>query len=355
MTDRGRRLAGVALAAVAAVALGAWALLRSGPEGPADDSDAASAGGVPAAFEGASAAAPNRDSPFGVVEDGAGTFGTTGVERGPDAVDGTGPAHRDVARVDAPSGAPVDLAALGRGPIADAEFERLATKLAEDPALLQAFVDEIRSETDPERLRRLLHLLGDIDDPAVLALATELVYSGDPAVAELGLDLLKRVRPGDPDAQAVVSGLLATETEARLLVPTLTALARPGATPAGERAALAGQVALLTDHADPAVRRSSLNILSRWSDDATHTPRLVAGLADEDPSVRRAAAFAFVGFPDQSDEVRRELFAVADDSGNDEGTRRGALLALQRMELGETERTRVASIERALDTRPAVR
>ena len=348
MTGRGRPVAGVALAASAAVALGAWTLLRPAPEDADGDIEA-----EPAVAPDGRAGA-TTSSPFGVVEDGSEPPATAGGEK---AAEGAGSdaiaPPPDVAR--AVDDDPVDLLALGREPIGDDEFERLAARLARDPALLQGLVDEIRSETDPERLERLLFLLGEVDDPAVAALAAELVYSGDPALSALGLDLLKRVRPGDPDAQAVVSGLLATETEARLLVPTLTALARPGATPAAERAALAGQVALLTDHPDPAVRRSSLDILSRWSDDATHTSRLVAGLGDEDPSVRRAAAFAFVGFPDQGEEVRRELFAVADDRGNDEGTRRGALLALKRMELGEGERDRVASIQRRLDTRPATR
>lgn len=352
MAMRGRTVAGAAVLVCAAVAFGSWSLFRSTPSVPATGSapaaaerEATGAEEAPVETGGEVAAA---DSPFSTVVPAAG--GPADVATAPATV---------VDEVAAPGsdtgfgGAPVDLASLGREPLSDDDFERLAARLARDPALLQALVDEARSETDPVRLERLLRLLGDVDDPAVAALAAELVYSGDATSRELGLDLLKRVRPGDADAQAVVSGLLSTETEGRVLVPALTALARPGNTPPSGRAALAGQVALLTEHADPAVRRTSVDILSRWSDDGTWTPQLVSALSDTDAGVRRAAAFAFVGYPDESEPVRRGLFDVADDASADEGTRRGALLALTRMALGDDERARADTIERRLDTRPA--
>lgn len=344
MTGRGRWIAGAALAACAALSLGTWRFL------PGEESDVArEAPDGDALAELAPGDGAIEPSPFDAVDEPSEPPAPT--PDGAVAPDARAPA--EAPRAVEPE--PVDVASLGRTPIGDDDFERLAERLSDDPALLQALIDEVRSETDPERLDRLLRLLGDVDDPAVAALASELVYSGDPALSPLGLDLLKRVRPGDPDVHAVVSGLLSTETEARVLVPTLTALARPGNTARAERASLANQVALLTDHPDPAVRRTSVNILSRWSDDATHTPRLVAGLTDEDPTVRRAAAFAFVGHPDQSDGVRRELFSVAEDADNDEGTRRGALLALRRMDLGDEERARVVDIGHRLDVRPATR
>lgn len=247
--------------------------------------------------------------------------------------------------------APVDVASLGREPIDDERFEALAERLRRDPALLAALIDEARTETDPERLRWLLLLLGEVDDPSVVALATELAYGADPALRTLGLDLLKRLRPGDPDVLSVVSTLLASETDEQLLVPTLTALARPGNVDGDTRATLAGQVALLVDHPQAAVRRISIDILSRWSQDATYTPQLLAGLDDPDERVRETAAFAFVDHEDDAPEVRRALFALADDGSATEASRRGAVLALKRMALEEDERARVLAIERRLDTR----
>ncbi len=247
---------------------------------------------------------------------------------------------------------PVDVREIAQQPLTDDEFESLVERLRSDPALLAALIDESRSQVDPERLTWLLRLLGDVDDPAVVALATEFVYSGDPAQRRLGLDLMKRVRPGDPDVLASVSDLLSTEVDGQVLVPALTALARPGDVDDSTRASLVSQVAILADHADPSVRRGSLTILSRWSNDSSYTPQLLAGLDDVDESVRKAAAFAFVGHEDASAHVRYRLMTTADDNLRSEATRRGAILALKRMPLEPDERARVMAIERALDSRP---
>jgi HEAT repeat protein len=247
---------------------------------------------------------------------------------------------------------PIDVREIAREPLSDEAFESLVERLRSDPALLAALVNEARAETDPERLNWLLRLLGDVDDPAVVALATEFVYSGDTAQQQLGLDLMKRVKPGDPDVLASVSGLLSTEVDGQVLVPALTALARPSDVDDGTRATLVSQVAILTDHADPSVRRTSLTILSRWTDDATYTPQLLAGLDDVDQSVRSSAAFALVGHEDASPQVRDRLMATADSRQSGEDARRGAILALKRMPLEPDERERVLAIERRLDSRP---
>lgn len=246
----------------------------------------------------------------------------------------------------------VDARAIAQATLTDDEFEALVARLQIDPALLAALIDEARAETNPERLQRLLRLLGSVDDPAVVALAAEFVYSGDANLQSLGLDLMKRVRPGDPDVLASVSGLLSSEINGEVLVPALTALARPENTDADTRASLAGQVALLVDHVDPAVRRTSLTILSRWSTDATYTPQLLNALDDVDQSVRRAAAFAFIGREDTSLSVRQRLMQVAADTSNGKSPRRGALLALQGMPLTDAEKEQLSAIERGLNTRP---
>ncbi len=247
---------------------------------------------------------------------------------------------------------PLDVAGVGQQPLTDEAFDALVERLRADPDLLAALIDQARSEGDMQRLERLLRVLGDVDDPAVVALATELVYSGDPALQGLGLDLMKRVRPGDPDVLASVSGLLSNEVEGQVLVPALTALAIPGGTDDGTRATLASQVAVLTGHSDPEVRRTSLTILSRWSNDATYTPQLLTGLDDTDAGVRRAAAFALVGHGDTSVEVQQRLLRVADTASSGEPARRGAILALKRMPLDDATRGRVLVIERGLDSRP---
>ena len=293
--------------------------------------------------------APDVDSPFAPATDVAngGDVAETSSTEDASNLDGAEP---DSSSTATPLPA-VDVREIGRSDLADAEFESLAARLASDPELLAALIDEFRSETDPERRRRLALLLGDVRDPAVSVLAAELIYSGDPDSRALGLDLLGRIQPGNGDARDMISGLLSSESDGEVLVGTLTAMAVPGAVEPGERQALAEQVSLLTSHADPSVRRTSLDILSRWSDSPEHTPLLLDGLVDGDPIVRRTAAYALVGHEDASEDVMRDLFAVVENTSEVERTRRGAILALKGMPLDDERRRLLEDIESRLDLR----
>ena len=245
----------------------------------------------------------------------------------------------------------VDIYNLGRSSISDADFKSLTERLNADPEFLQAIINEFRLETDTARLRRLAQLLGDVNAPEVTALASELIFSGDPATRKVGLELLKYVQPGNSEAQALVSGLLATEYEADVLVDTLTALAVPGTVDDQTRVGMSEQVALLAAHPDASVRRSSIDILSRWTNDPAHTPIIVNGLQDEDRSVRQTSAYALVGHEDQSYEVIESLMAVAANTDEVERVRRGSILALKGMAIDDATRQRVAAIELQLNTR----
>ena len=245
----------------------------------------------------------------------------------------------------------VDIYNLGRSNISDADFKSLAERLNADPDFLQAIINEFRLETDTARLRRLAQLLGDVNVPEVTALASELIFSGDPATRKVGLELLKYIQPGNSEAQALVSGLLATEYEADVLVDTLTALAVPGTVDDQTRVGMSEQVALLAAHPDASVRRSSIDILSRWTNDPAHTPIIVNGLQDEDRSVRQTSAYALVGHEDQSYEVIESLMAVAANTDEVERVRRGSILALKGMAIDDATRQRVAAIELQLNTR----
>ncbi len=245
----------------------------------------------------------------------------------------------------------VDIYNLGRSGISDADFKSLTERLNADPEFLQAIINEFRLETDTARLRRLAQLLGDVNVPEVTALASELIFSGDPATRKVGLELLKYIQPGNSEAQALVSGLLATEYEADVLVDTLTALAVPGTVDDETRVGMSEQVALLAAHPDASVRRSSIDILSRWTNDPAHTPIIVNGLQDEDRFVRQTSAYALVGHEDQSYEVIQSLMAVAADTNEVERVRRGSILALKGMAIDDATRQRVAAIELQLNTR----
>ena len=245
----------------------------------------------------------------------------------------------------------VDVYNLGRGNIADADFRNLAERLNADPDFLQAVINEFRLETDTNRLRRLAQLLGDVNAPEVTALASEMIFSGDADSRKVGLQLLKYVQPGNSEAQALVSGLLTTEYEPDVLVDTLTALAVTGTVDDDTRAGMSEQVALLTTHPDSGVRRTSIEILSRWTEDPAHTPIILNGLQDEDRFVRQTSAYALVGHEDESYEVIQSLMAVASNTDEVARVRRGSILALKGMAIDDATRERLAAIELQLNTR----
>ena len=354
MEGRGGALAIGAAALVAIAALGLYAVtgrdeggaaIDPGENGAALDVTDASSDDGPSA---------NADSPFSVAS-GKGSDAGAVV---PDATSGSTPIEPSDASASASSSgvAPlagyVDVATLGREDLGDDAFEALVARLRSDPDLLSALVDEFRAETDPARLRRLTRLLGDVPDPSVTALAAELVYSGDEVSRAIGLDLLGRVQPGSREARDIVSGLLSTETDERVLVPTLQALSRAGAVDRTERAALSGQVALLTSHEQPNVRRLGVDILARWSDGQAHVPVFRDALSDRDAGVRETAAYSLVGRGDPDGTITRELFAVVENDAEEERVRRGAMLALKQLPLDGPGRERVAALQKQLDRRP---
>ncbi len=245
----------------------------------------------------------------------------------------------------------VDIYNLGRSDISDSDFASLAERLNADPDFLQAIINEFRLETDVDRLRRLAQLLGDVNLPEVTTLASEMIFSGDPASRKVGLELLKYIQPGNSDAHSLVSGLLTTEYGPEVLVDTLTALAVPGTVDDDTRAVLSDQVAVLATHQDANVRRSSIDILSRWSEDSVHTPIILNGLQDENRFVRQTSAYALVGHEDESYEVIQSLMAVASDTNEVERVRRGSILALKGMAIDDATKNRLATIERQLNTR----
>ena len=242
----------------------------------------------------------------------------------------------------------VDVSQIAQGPMSDTDFEAMVARLQADPALLQQLIDEFRQEQDPERLALLARLLGETGGEAVTQIASELIFSGNEASRELGLQLLRQVQPGNAQARDIASGLLATEVEPGVLVSTLTALASPGTVDADSRALLSDQVALLASHTDAGVRGISLDILSRWSTDGRDTPVLINGLQDPEPRVRESAAYALVGHEDSSDAVVESLFSVARDPDEPKPTRSAAFMALSSLSLSDAQSQELQIVKREL-------
>ncbi|MGQ7847809.1 hypothetical protein ACUNV4_25165 [Granulosicoccus sp. 3-233] len=256
--------------------------------------------------------------------------------------------ERDVESVLPGAGITLDVSRLAGTVIGDEDFDATVALLRADPALLQRLIDEFRQEQDPDRRHRLMKLLGHAGGADVTLLASELVYSGDDASRELGLQMLQRAQPGSAEVQQIASELLATEIEPRVLVNTLATLARPGTVNTENQALLADQVAVMASHPDDGVRGISLDILSRLSTDGRDTPVLLAGLTDASERVREAAAYALVGHEEDSVAVRSSLWQMLRDSGQGFSPRSAAILALRSLTLSEEEQGELELIERQL-------
>lgn len=243
----------------------------------------------------------------------------------------------------------VDVTAM-RPPLSEQELGQLVRQLKNNPEFLQQLMDEFRQEIDAERKRWLASVLGEVGDEQVTLLASELIFSGDAASRSLGMNLLQDIQPGNAEAREIVSGMLTTEIEPVVLVDALTALAKPGDVDAQSRAHLSDQVAWLTTHQDDTVRGISLDILSRWSNDARYTDVLLAGMDDTSEQVRTAAAYALVSHEDQSPVVIDRLFATLAVTEETTRVKRATILALKSMPLTPTQQVELQAIERQLNT-----
>jgi DNA-binding response OmpR family regulator len=242
---------------------------------------------------------------------------------------------------------------IARTAISDAEFERLAQLLRNDPALFQNLLEEFRLEVDAERLSRLTLLLAEVGGDELTLLASDMVYSGDNTSQLAGLELLRRIQADDPAARDIIITMLSGETNTDTLVAALNAVSTPGIANPAQTQSLVDQVKPLASHENVQVRRNSLTILSRWANDASVTPQLRAGLADTDPGIRSTATYAFVDYPFVTHEVKRDLLAVLENGEESRRIRSGAMLALQSMELDTQQQSRLERAIRQLNTRVA--
>lgn len=243
----------------------------------------------------------------------------------------------------------IDVMNLGRSTMSDDEFLHAVDVLRDNPQLLQQLIDEFRQETDIERRSVLARILGDVGGDSASLTASELIYSGDAESRQLGLQMLQRIQPGNAAAREIASTLLATEVEPAMLVGTLTSLAKPGTVDVKSRQFLSEQVAFLTDHENASVRSTSLDILSRWSNDGRYTEVLRNGLADRESLVRESAAYALVGHQNVTQNLIESLLSVAVDPSEDKRARSGAILALQGMPIDSSVRQQVAAAQLELN------
>jgi len=237
---------------------------------------------------------------------------------------------------------------VGVGNISEEERMELIDRLRNDPVLLAEVLDELRAETDPSRLKQLTILLGATGSPDVLPVAEELVYSSSSIARKTGLDLLSRVAPQNPAAYDIANSILSSEADPDVLVSTMNVLALPKNAGPDARATAISQIIPLANHESAAVRRHSVSILVRLTNNETLSPVLFNALSDPDTSVREAAAFAYARYPFQTSEAVERLLDIVEDPSEDRSVRQGALLALSNMSPDEEMRERIEAAKKQM-------
>ncbi len=225
--------------------------------------------------------------------------------------------------------------------LSDEQFEEMQAQLAANPELLQALLDQVRTETDPERLKRLTQLIGKLDDTLVTEAAREMLYSGNPDAQLAALDMLRQTQGGNSTARDVLVDVIGVEQDPRVLNVALNAFATPGAISGAQRQGILDNVSNLATHYDANIRARSYSLLATYTDSAAMTPTILQGLNDPDPKVRGKVAHSLLGYNYPDDSVREELIRVAENSNEQKSTRQASLQALGRMSLTEEQRARL--------------
>jgi uncharacterized protein (UPF0147 family) len=236
---------------------------------------------------------------------------------------------------------PLNAYDIAQAPVDDATVESLVFRLRNDKQLLIDLINEYRAETDPKRLNRLTMILGLTATQETLTLAEEMIYSGIDESRDAGLGLLSRIAPNNPAAFDVAANLLSSETQPDVLVATMNVLAIPKNADDNQLALFEAQISQMVNHESVAVRRQSISILSRISNDSNLDPILVNALDDNDASVREAAAFAYAEFPYENPQAIDRLMRIVEDQNESKGLRRGAAYALKNKGLDDASLARV--------------
>ncbi len=223
----------------------------------------------------------------------------------------------------------------------DAQFEATREQLANDPELLRALLEQMSAETDPERLKRLTQLIGNLDNGVITDVARQMLDSGNPEAQLAALDLLRQTQSNNSTARDLLVDVISVEQDPRVLNVALNAFASPGSISTDQRQGILSNVTDLANHYDANVRARSYNLLATWTDSEALTPTILQGLSDPDAGVRSNVAHSLLGYDFPDDSVRDELIRVAENPNEERSTRQASLHALGRMSLTEDQRARL--------------
>ncbi|MGB0865453.1 MAG: hypothetical protein ACPGSC_03030 [Granulosicoccaceae bacterium] len=229
----------------------------------------------------------------------------------------------------------------------DEAFYRIVDRMDQDSNYLAGVMQEFQSETDPNRLKWLAFMMGDLrDKPEITNLAGQMLFSGNEQSAHSALFLLSRLQQHDPAARGLVLQSLGASQEPTTIIASMNALGRVAKEISySQKEQLLQQLTPLTQHNDTSVRRRSYELLFRWlsSDPFIHRT-LSTGLKDSDHKVRRSTLIGFIDHPRSEVSVKLALMDVLNNTQEREQNRKLAQRALFKMELEPDERSHVQAI-----------
>lgn len=231
-------------------------------------------------------------------------------------------------------------------PATDAE-SLLRQQAEADPAVLRGLLHRFTGEQNPATRQSMKSVLSSIRHPEVIAFASQLASSGDPALRREGLEMLQHLAPDTPEVRKLLSRTLGTEQSPDILLPTLAAL-NPAAVPPAEAETLLRNLQQLARHPHPTVRSQSLLQLAQWDKTGSTQTTLTQALADSSPEVRQAAVFALAQSNTRSDSSKTALLQLASNPQEASALRGSALQALERYALSGEEYTQYSQLRTQL-------
>lgn len=192
-------------------------------------------------------------------------------------------------------------------------------------------LQQLRAAGHEENLFRLKTLLGNADSPEGLPVAQALLRDTDPAIRELGVDILTGHSLTDPAVHRIVVQTLSNEVEPRVLVRLLNNLDAP-IDAYGNDPAMSSTLHALLNHHDADVRSQTVLQLLQWDDYGTLEGYLYQALNDVSGEVRLSAATVISLIDTRSTTLKGALLALRDNPQESRDIHESVVAALSRID-----------------------
>ena len=224
----------------------------------------------------------------------------------------------------------------------DAQATPLPQHIAPDTALLREpelsataktlqLLRQLSTAGHEENLFRLKTLLGNADSPEGLPVAQALLRDADPAMRELGVDILTGRSLTDPAVHRIVVQTLSNEVEPRVLVRLLNNLDAP-IDAYGNDPAMTDSLHALLRHDNADVRSQTVLQLLQWDDYGTLEGYLYQALNDVSGEVRLSAATVISLIDTRSTTLKGALLALRDNPQESRDIHESVVAALSRID-----------------------